>query len=220
MQDSGSHSFGPNPLTPYPFPEFPRIGFLKNFIQSTLIEVGDYTYYDDPDGPERFEKENVLYHYDFRGDKLVIGKFCAIATGVKFIMNGANHKMSAFSTFPFAIFSNGWEKAMPKPADFPDKGDTIVGNDVWIGTNAIILPGVKIGDGAIIGAYSVVAKDVPAYTIVAGNPSQVIRERFSTEVKEKLLKLKWWDWTPKKITDSLDFLTTLDFKKLDEFDLQ
>ncbi|WP_061270628.1 CatB-related O-acetyltransferase [Leptospira interrogans] len=218
MQNSDSHFFGPNPSTPYPFPEFPRIGFLKNFIQSTLIEVGDYTYYDDPDGPEHFEKKNVLYHYDFRGDKLLIGKFCAIATGVKFIMNGANHKTSAFSTFPFAIFSNGWEKSMPKPGDFPDKGDTIVGNDVWIGTNAIILPGIKIGDGAIIGAYSVVARDVPAYTIVTGNPSQVIRERFSPEVKEKLLKLKWWDWTPQKITDSLEFLTTLDFKKLDEFD--
>ncbi|WP_061234893.1 CatB-related O-acetyltransferase [Leptospira interrogans] len=218
MQNSDSHFFGPNPSTPYPFPEFPRIGFLKNFIQSTLIEVGDYTYYDDPDGPEHFEKKNVLYHYDFRGDKLLIGKFCAIATGVKFIMNGANHKTSAFSTFPFAIFSNGWEKSMPKPGDFPDKGDTIVGNDVWIGTNAIILPRIKIGDGAIIGAYSVVARDVPAYTIVAGNPSQVIRERFSPEVKEKLLKLKWWDWTPQKITDSLEFLTTLDFKKLDEFD--
>ncbi|ASV09195.1 CatB-related O-acetyltransferase [Leptospira interrogans] len=107
---------------------------------------------------------------------------------------------------------------MPKPGDFPDKGDTIIGNDVWIGTNAIILPGIKIGDGAIIGAYSVVARDVPAYTIVTGNPSQVIRERFSPEVKEKLLKLKWWDWTPQKITDSLEFLTTLDFKKLDEFD--
>lgn len=183
-----------------------------------MIEVGDYTYYDDPDGPEHFEKKNVLYHYDFRGDKLLIGKFCAIATGVKFIMNGANHKTSAFSTFPFAIFSNGWEKSMPKSGDFPDKGDTIVGNDVWIGTNAIILPGIKIGDGAIIGAYSVVARNVPAYTIVAGNPSQVIRERFSPEVKEKLLKLKWWDWTPQKITDSLEFLTTLDFKKLDEFD--
>ncbi|TGL93315.1 antibiotic acetyltransferase [Leptospira barantonii] len=211
------NSFGPDPLSPYPFPEYPRIGFLKNFIRSTLIEVGDYTYYDDPSGPENFERENVLYHYDFRGDKLVIGKFCAIATGAKFIMNGANHVMNAFSTYPFAIFSKGWERVMPKSDDFPHKGNTIVGNDVWIGTNAVILPGIKIGDGAIIGAYSVVSKDVPAYSIVAGNPARVVRERFSPEVKEKLLKLKWWDWSAEKITNSLEFLTSLDFKKLDDF---
>ncbi|WP_061248281.1 CatB-related O-acetyltransferase [Leptospira alstonii] len=217
MQNSKPLSFGPNPFTPHPFPEYPRIGFLKNFIQSPLIEIGDYTYYDDPDGPERFEKENVLYHYDFRGDKLLIGKFCAIATGVKFIMNGANHKMNAFSTYPFAIFGNGWEKAAPQPGDLTDKGDTIVGNDVWIGTNAIVLPGIKIGDGAIIGTYSVVSRDVPPYTIAAGNPAKLVRERFSPEVKEKLLRLKWWDWSPEKITESLEFLTTLNFKKLDDF---
>lgn len=211
------NSFGPDPLSPYPFPEYPRIGFLKNFIRSALIEVGDYTYYDDPSGPANFERENVLYHYEFRGDKLVIGKFCAIATGAKFIMNGANHMMNAFSTYPFAIFSNGWERVMPKPEDFPQKGDTIVGNDVWIGTNAVILPGIKIGDGAIIGAYSVVAKDVPAYSIVAGNPARIVRERFSPEVKEKLLRLKWWDWSAEKITNSLEFLTSLDFQKLEDF---
>lgn len=211
------NSYGPDPLSPYPFPEYPRIGFLKNFIRSVLIEVGDYTYYDDPNGPENFERENVLYHYDFRGDKLVIGKFCAIATGAKFIMSGANHKMNAFSTYPFGIFSKGWERVMPKPGELPNKGDTIVGNDVWIGTNAVILPGVRIGDGAIIGAYSVVSKDVLAYTIVAGNPARIVRERFSPEVKEKLLRMKWWDWSPEKITNSLEFLTTLDFQKLEDF---
>ncbi|MDV6236206.1 CatB-related O-acetyltransferase [Leptospira ellisii] len=218
MQNPNLNSYGPDPSTRHPFPQFPRIGFLKNFIRSPLIEVGDYTYYDDPEGVEQFETRNVLYHYDFRGDKLVIGKFCAIATGVQFIMNGANHKMNAFSTYPFAIFGNGWEKVMPKPGEFSDKGDTIVGNDVWIGTNTVILPGVKIGDGAIIGAYSVVARDVPDYTIVAGNPARIIRERFSQEVQKKLLKLQWWSWSPEKITASLDFLTKLDFKRLEEMD--
>ncbi|TGL80538.1 CatB-related O-acetyltransferase [Leptospira yasudae] len=217
MQDANSNSYGPDPSTPHPFPQFPRIGFLKNFIRSPLIEVGDYTYYDDPDGAEHFETKNVLYHYDFRGDKLVIGKFCAIATDVKFIMNGANHKMDAFSTYPFAIFGNGWEKVMPRPEEFPNKGNTIVGNDVWIGTNAVILPGIKIGNGAIIGAYSVVARDVPDYAIVGGNPARVIRERFPQDVQEKLLRLQWWNWSPEKITASLEFLTNLDFQKLEEF---
>ncbi len=217
MTKSNPNSFGPDPSTPHPFPQFPRISFLKNFIRSALIEVGNYTYYDDPNGGENFEVENVLYHYDFRGDRLIIGKFCALATGVKFIMNGANHKMNAFSTYPFAIFGNGWEIAMPQMQDLPLKGDTIVGNDVWIGTNAVVLPGVKIGDGAIIGAYSVVTRDVPPYSIVAGNPAVVIRERFPKDIIETLLKLRWWDWTPEKITNSLEFLTTLDFKKLEEF---
>ncbi|MBM9579515.1 CatB-related O-acetyltransferase [Leptospira sp. 201903070] len=217
MPNSNPNSFGPDPSTPHPFPQYPRIGFLKNFIRSPLIEIGDYTYYDDPNGIENFEAENVLYHYEFSGDRLVIGKFCALATGVKFIMNGANHNMSAFSTYPFAIFGNGWESSMPQIRDLPNKGDTIVGNDVWIGTNSVVLPGVKIGDGAIIGAYSVVSRDVSPYSIVAGNPARVVRERFPKEIVEKLLKLKWWDWTSERITNSLEFLTALDFKVLEEF---
>ncbi|MBM9500858.1 CatB-related O-acetyltransferase [Leptospira sp. 201903071] len=217
MTKSNPNSFGPDPSTLHPFPQYPRIGFLKNFIRSPSIKVGDYTYYDDPNGVENFETENVLYHYDFRGDRLIIGKFCALATGVKFIMNGANHKMNAFSTYPFAIFGNGWEVSLPKMEDLTNKGDTIVGNDVWIGTNSVILPGVKIGDGVIVGAYSIVARDVPPYSIVAGNPAAVIRERFSKDQTETLLKLKWWGWSPEKITNSLGFLTTLDFEKLEDF---
>ncbi|TGK36026.1 antibiotic acetyltransferase [Leptospira gomenensis] len=217
MTKSNPNLFGPDPSTPHPFPQFPRIGFLKNFIRSQSIEVGDYTYYDDPKGAENFETENVLYHYDFSGDRLIVGKFCALATGVKFIMNGANHRMNSFSTYPFAIFGNGWEVVMSRMQNLPHKGDTIVGNDVWIGTNAVILPGVKIGDGAIVGAYSVVARDVPPYTIVAGNPARLIRDRFSKDTTEKLLKLRWWDWSPEKITNSLEFLTCLDFETLEKF---
>lgn len=137
---------------------------------STPIEVGEYTYYDDPDGVENFEK-NVLYYFPFVGDRLRIGKFCAIARGVKCIMNGANHQMDGISSYPFLIFGHGWESATPAPGELPYKGDTVIGNDVWIGYDALIMPGVTIGDGAIIAARSVVATDVPAYAIVGGNPA-------------------------------------------------
>nr|WP_212747570.1 CatB-related O-acetyltransferase [Fodinibius saliphilus] len=145
---------------------FPQVGYLKNYINNEQIIVGDYTYYDDPEGPENFE-DNVLYHFPFIGDKLIIGKFCAIAAKTKFIMNGANHKMSGFSTYPFQIFGNGWEKVMPKEGELPYKGDTVVGNDVWIGYNATIMPGVTIGNGAAVASKSVVSKDVAPYSIVA-----------------------------------------------------
>ena len=131
---------GPDPRTVHPMAGFPQVCFIQNTIRNPNIVVGDYTYYDDPDDSENFER-NVLYHYPFIGDKLIIGRFCAIARGVRFIMNGANHKLSGISTYPFQIFGNGWEKVMPKPGDLPDKGDTIVGNDVWIGYRALILPG-------------------------------------------------------------------------------
>lgn len=145
---------GPSPDNPYPMAGFPQVGFLKPLIKNPNIVIGDFTYYDDPDGPEHFESKNVLYHYPFIGDKLVIGKFCAIARGVRFIMNGANHKISGFSTYPFNIFGNGWESATPKPGDLRYKGDTLIGNDVWLGYDSLIMPGVQIGDGAIIAARS------------------------------------------------------------------
>ena len=182
---------------------FPQVGYLKNFITSPNIEVGDYTYYDDPDGPEHFEK-NVLYHFDFIGDKLIIGKFCAIAKDVTFIMNGANHKSTGFSTYPFFIFGNGWEKSAPQPGDLPFKGNTEIGNDVWIGYNATIMPGVKIGNGAIIASKSVVTNDVPAYAVVGGNPAKIIKQRFDDKTINALLSIAWWDWSSDKITAHLD----------------
>ena len=185
---------------------FPQVGYLKNFITSPNIEVGDYTYYDEPDGPEHFEK-NVLYHFDFIGDKLIIGKFCAIAKNVTFIMNGANHQSTGFSTYPFFIFGNGWEKSAPQPGDLPFKGNTEIGNDVWIGYNATIMPGVKIGSGAIIASKSVVTNDVPAYAVVGGNPAKIIKQRFDDKTINALLSIAWWDWSSDKITAHLDAIT-------------
>lgn len=194
---------GPNPFDPHPLPGFAQVCFIKSTVTNPNILIGDYTYYDDPDGAENFER-NVLYHFPFIGDKLVIGKFCALARGVKFIMNGANHKTSGISTYPFYIFGNGWEKASPAPGDLPYKGDTVVGNDVWIGYDALIMPGVTIGDGAIISSRSVVVSDVPAYTIVGGNPARAIRQRFAPEAIAALLSIAWWDWPIEKITRHLD----------------
>lgn len=197
---------GPNPNDKEPMKGFPQVGFLKNHITRDNIVVGDYTYYDDPDGVENFEK-NVLYHFPFIGDTLIIGKFCAIAKDVKFIMNGANHQTSGFSTYPFFIFANGWEKVMPQAGDLPYKGDTCVGNDVWIGYDATIMPGVKIGHGAIIASRSVVTKDVPDYAVVGGNPAQIIKYRFDENTIEKLLEIAWWDWSAEKITRNLEAIT-------------
>jgi virginiamycin A acetyltransferase len=207
--------YGPNPNEKEPMKGFPQVGYLKNFITKRNIIVGDYTYYDDPNGVENFEK-NVLYHFPFIGDKLIIGKFCAIAKDVKFIMNGANHKTSGFSTYPFFIFANGWEKVMPKEGELPFKGDTVIGNDVWIGYEATIMPGVKIGSGAIIASKSVVTKDVPPYAVVGGNPAQIMKMRFDEETIQKLLKIAWWEWSAKKITENLDAITNADIRLLKE----
>jgi virginiamycin A acetyltransferase len=204
---------GPSPEEKSPMQGFSQVGFLKNFISSENIVVGDYTYYDDPEGPERFE-QNVLYHFPFIGDKLLIGKFCAIAKDVKFIMNGANHKLSGFSSYPFYIFGNGWEKAAPKDGELPYKGDTEIGNDVWIGYEATIMPGVKIGSGAIIASKSVVVQDVPAYAVVGGNPATLLKYRFEPKVIEELLDIAWWDWDADKITANLDAITGCDLAAL------
>lgn len=205
--------FGPNPNDKAPMKGFPQVGYLKNFIKSENIIVGDYTYYDDPDGPENFES-NVLYHFPFIGDKLIIGKFCAIAKDVKFIMNGANHKVSGFSTYPFQIFGNGWEKVMPQEGELPFKGDTEIGSDVWIGYNATIMPGVKIGHGAVIASQSVVTKDVPAYHVFGGNPAEHIKDRFEQSVIDELLRLAWWHWSPEKITSNLAAIVGCDLAAL------
>ncbi len=203
----------PDPKNPHPMPGFTQICFIKNVVSNPNIIIGDYTYYDDIQDSENFER-NVLYHYPFIGDKLIIGKFCAIATGVKFIMNGANHKISGFSTYPFYIFGNGWERVMPQPDELPFKGDTEIGNDVWIGYEAVIMPGVKIGDGAIIAAKSVVTKDVPPYTIFGGNPASLLRQRFSNETIQVLLEIAWWNWDIEKITRNLEKIVSADIQAL------
>lgn len=167
--------------------------------------VGDYTYYDDFEDVYNFEK-NVKYHFDFIGDKLIIGKFCMLASGVTFIMNGANHKMDGITAYPFNIFGHGWRKVTPVLRDLPFK-DTVVENDVWIGTNATVMPGVRIGNGAIVAAHSVVTKDVAPYSIVGGNPAKEIRKRFSDEKINQLLEMAWWNWDIEKITENLHFLT-------------
>jgi len=204
---------GPSPLNKHPMEGFPQVYFIKNTMTNPNIIVGDYTYYDDPEDSENFAR-NVLYHYPFIGDRLIIGKFCALARGVKFIMNGANHKMSGISTYPFSIFGNGWEKVMPQAGDLPYKGDTVIGNDVWIGYEALIMPGVRIGNGAIIAARSVVTADVAPYTVVGGNPAKPIKERFSRETAAELETIAWWDWPVEKISQHLAIIVAADVSAL------
>lgn len=197
----------------HPMQGFPQICFIKNSVNNPNIIIGDYTYYDDPENSENFER-NVLYHFPFIGDKLIIGKFCAIARNVKFIMNGANHEMSGFSTYPFYIFGHGWERVTATSNESSFKGDTVIGNDVWIGYEAVIMPGVKIGDGAIIAAKSVVTKDVQPYSIVGGNPAQLIRQRFSDDIINVLLDIAWWNWDIEKITRNLEIIVGADIEAL------
>lgn len=201
--------YGPDPDAVYPNGAIKSVCFIKNTVTRPNITVGEYTYYDDDTGPEDFER-HVTHHYDFFGDRLIIGRFCAIAKGIEFVMNGANHRMNSVTTYPFNIMAHGWEKATPKLADLPFKGDTVVGNDVWIGQNVTVMPGVHMGDGAIIAANSVVTKDVPAYHIAGGNPCRVIKKRFEDGLIEYLLALKWWDWPPEKIFANLDALCSGD----------
>ncbi len=205
---------GPDPRNPYPVAGFPQVCFLNNVLNNPQIEVGDYSYYDDPDGAENFER-NVLYLFPFIGDRLLIGKFCALARGVKFIMNGANHKLSGFSTYPFQIFGNGWETAMPALDELPNKGDTRIGHDVWIGYDSLIMPGVQIGHGAIVSSRSVVTRDVAPYTVVGGNPAQPLKQRFSDEVIARLLQIAWWDWPVEKISRNLAAITAADLEALE-----
>lgn len=198
----------PNPNTIFPLPNINTLTFVKPTIKNPNIVVGDFTYFADTD----FEK-HVTHHYDFIGDKLIIGKFCQIGAGVEFVMNGANHQMNAVSTYPFYIFGS-WDQSAPSKEDLPFKGNTVVGNDVWIGQNSTILPGVHIGDGAIIGLNSVVTGDVPPYTIVAGNPAKTVRKRFDDELIDLLLKLKWWDKSVEEINALIPLLSCSDLAKV------
>ncbi|WP_419025297.1 CatB-related O-acetyltransferase [Emergencia sp.] len=192
---------------------YPRTGdlqtiYLKDVITNPNIIVGDYTMYNDfRDDPTLFEQNNVLYHYPINDDKLIIGKFCSIACGTKFLFNSANHRMNSLSTYPFPLFFEEWGLDRQDVADsWDNKGDIIIGNDVWIGYEAVILTGVTIGDGAIVGTRAVVTKDVPPYTIVGGVPARPIKKRFSEETIEKLLELQWWDWPPEKLAENIDLI--------------
>lgn len=176
----------------YPNAQFKSFCYIKSVVTNPNIIVGDYSYYDDADeGPESFEK-HVTHFYPFMGDKLIIGKFCAIAKGVNFIMNGANHTMGALTTYPFGLVDE--LRSFAPPFDIQEtRGDTVIGNDVWIGQNVNILPGIHIGDGAIIGANSTVGKDIPPYAVALGNPIQIKRYRFDQQTIDLLMELKWWD---------------------------
>lgn len=185
---------------------YPRTGdretvYLKYVVTNPNIQIGDYTMYNDfVHDPRQFKKNNVLYHYPINGDTLRIGKFCSIACGAKFLFASANHTQASVSTYPFPIFFKEWDLDIGDVTSAWDhKGDIVIGNDVWIGYEAVVMAGVTIGDGAIIGARAVVTKDVPPYTIVGGVPARKIRRRFSDNVIARLLELKWWDWPAEQI---------------------
>ena len=198
----------PDPNTVHPIPGYYREIFVKPTLTNPNIIVGDFTYIVDTD----FEC-HVTHLYPWNNDRLVIGKFCQIATGVEFVMNGANHQMNAVATF--ALYPlEGWDAPPPSCADLPLKGDTVIGNDVWLGQNAVILPGVHIGDGAIIGASSVVGCDVAPYTIVIGNPARLLRHRFDEELTELLLRFRWWDKCIEEINALIPVLTSSDLKSV------
>ena len=202
-----------NPNAKYPVPGEDGHGpydvtYIKPTITRSNIVVGDFSYY----SGSNFEN-CVMHHYEFYGDKLIIGKYCQIAAGVEFIMNGANHKMNSASAFPFYIFE-GWNQEVPPLSEMPCKGDTIVGNDVWIGQDAVILPGVQIGDGAIIGLKSVVGSDVEPYSIVAGNPAKLIRKRFDDELISLLQELKWWDKPVDEVQELIPILNDGDLERV------
>lgn len=200
----------PNPNVRHPIAGYDKEIYVKPTIKNPNIIVGDFTYIADSD----FES-HVTHHYEWLGDKLIIGKFCQIAAGVEFMMNGANHQMNAVSTFPFYTLE-GWDMDPPALSDLPLKGDTVIGNDVWIGQNSVILPGVHIGDGAIIGANSVVGSDVEPYMIMVGNPAKVLRKRFDDKLIDLLLKFKWWEKNIEEINDIIPIITSSDLDKVKE----
>lgn len=191
--------------------------YLKNVITRENIKIGDYTIYNDfYNDPRNFEKNNVLYQYPINNDKLIIGKFCSIACKAKFLMTSGQHTLKSLSTYTFPIFYEEWDLDVKNIVDaWDNKGDIIIGNDVWIGYDAIIMAGVKIGDGAIIGTRAVVTKDVPAYTIVGGVPAKVIKKRFNDNVISKLLKIKWWDWSYDKINENIQHIQSGNIDKLE-----
>lgn len=202
---------------------YPRNGdtqtvYLNAVVKDPSIVVGDYTIYNDfISDPRQFVQNNVLYHYPINHERLIIGKFCSIACGVKFLFNCANHTLKSLSTYTFSLFYEDWELEKSNVASaWDNKGDIVIGNDVWIGLEAVILAGVKIGDGAIIGTRAVVTKDVPPYSIVGGIPAKVIRKRYSPDIIEQLLSLRWWDWTKDRIKRNLPFIMAGNIENMTE----
>lgn len=190
----------PDPMALHPVAGQQRVVFLKPLVSDPNIEVGDYSYYDDPDDPLAFERNAVLYA--FGPERLIIGRYCAIASGVRFLLPGANHADRGPSTFPFGIFGPPWaERTMDLVTSAQSRGDTVIGNDVWIGYQALVLPGVTVGHGAVVAAASVVAADVAPYTVVAGNPARSVRRRYEQEDVTRLLRAGWWDWPVELITE-------------------
>lgn len=201
---------------------YPRSGdketvYLKNVVSGANIEIGDYTIYNDfVHDPRDFERSNVLYHYPVNGDRLKIGKFCSIACGAKFLFTSGNHSLRSLSTYTFPIFFEEWGlDAKDICSAWDNKGDIVIGNDVWIGYEALILSGVTVGDGAIIGSRAVVTKNVPPYTIVGGVPAKPIRRRFDGAVIERLEKLRWWDWDIETIRRSIPAIQSGDIAALE-----
>src|SRR5215208_7135079 len=190
----------PDPTVLYPVVGQQRVVFLRPLVRSANVEIGEYTYYDSYGDPLAFEHDAVLY--GFGPERLLIGRFCAIASGVRFLMPGANHADLGPSTFPFGVFGPPWETTMDIVMSAPSRGDTVVGHDVWLGYSALVLPGVTIGHGAVVAAASVVARDVPPYAVVAGNPARVVRSRFSEKDVERLLRAAWWTWPVELVTEN------------------
>ena len=206
----------PNPNEIFPN-QYGTSCFVKHVVQAPNISIGDYTYYDDRDNPTGFEQNNILFNYPEFGDRLIIGKFCQIASGAKFIMGPANHRISSVTTYPFSVFGGRWsEQTPPHLSQLPFKGDTVIENDVWIGRESVIMPGVKIGDGSIIGAYAVVTRDVPPYCVVGGNPARFIKKRFHDELIQILLELKWWDFPEEKLVEFLPLLCDPDLENVQQ----
>lgn len=201
----------------YPRPNDPQIVYLKDVVTSPNIQVGDYTVYNDfVRDPREFEKNNVLYHYPVNGDRLIIGRFCSIACGARFLFTSGNHALKSLSTYTFPIFFDEWGLDAKNIRDaWDNKGDTVIGNDVWIGYEAIIMSGVKIGDGAIVGTRAVVTGDVPPYTIVGGVPARPIRKRFDDETIRRLEALRWWDWDEEKLRRNLSAIQSGDLAALE-----
>ena len=201
----------------YTRPNDPQIGYLKDVVTSPKIKVGDYTVYNDfVRDPREFEKNNVLYHYPVNGDRLIIGRFCSIACGARFLLPSGNHALTSRSTYAFPVFFDEWGLDAKNIRDaWDNKGDTVIGNDVWIGYEAIIMPGVKIGDGAIVGTRAVVTGDVPPYTIVGGVPARPIRKRFDDETIRRLEALRWWDWDEEKLRRNLSAIQSGDLAALE-----
>lgn len=204
----------PDPNAVFPN-EYGTSCFIKNVIKAPNISVGDYTYYDDDKDPTGFEKNNVLFNYPVFGDKLIIGKFCQIASGTQFIMGAANHRLCSATTYPFNVMSEAWAEIAPVHlSQLPHKGDTVIGNDVWFGRNCVVMPGVMIGDGAIVAAHSVVTKDIEPYSVVGGNPARFIKKRFDDELIELLLRFKWWDLPPDELAEVMPLLCDADLEKV------